>query len=178
MESDYLPHLFREWNIFHRIVTRVSFRGGWLIVRFRVEKNWIRDDFTFDLGKGSTSGATRDFHRCQCYAEQVSRADTHCERKTSGAVGVSVFCEMGEVGKTRVKNWARGTVLVEHGLELPRYGLWNVNNTGWNECCWNEGESGLESVVLQLEPVFITEIRIRILSILIFFFPTRPGYFW
>lgn len=72
----------------------------------------------------------------------------------------------------------RGTVLVEHGLELPRYGLWNVNNTGWNECCWNEGESGLESVVLQLEPVFITEIRIRILSILIFFFPTRPGYFW
>lgn len=37
---------------------------------------------------------------------------------------VSVFCEMGEVGKTRVKNWAASTVLRRtHELELPRYGL-------------------------------------------------------
>lgn len=34
----------------------------------------------------------------------------------------------------------------------------------------NEGESGLESVVFQLEPVFITEIRIRIDSRFLFSF--------
>lgn len=38
--------------------------------------------------------------------------------------GECILGEMGEVGKTRVKNWAASTVLRRtHELELPRYGL-------------------------------------------------------
>lgn len=178
MESDYLPHFFREWNTFDRYSSLFSRRRNRSWFYYRVEKNWVRDDFTFDLGKGSTSGATRDFHRCQCYAEQVSRADTHCERKTSGAVGVSVFCGMGEVGKTRVKNWARGG---EGDCSRRASSLWFMKRK----------QHGVKRVLLidvgtrekvglnrsfSSSSLYLLSRHEYEYSILIFFFSTRPGW--
>lgn len=134
----------------------------------RVEKNWVRDDFTFDLGKGSTSGATRDFHRCQCYAEQVSRADTHCERNTSG--GWVYFGWNGWSWKNSGEKLG-GLDCSSSNARARASSLWFMKRKqhgGWNECCRGTREKvGLESVVLQLESVFITEIwrmRMRIPS--------------
>lgn len=144
----------------------------------RVEKNWVRDDFTFDLGKGSTSGATRDFHRCQCYAEQVSRADTHCERNTSG--GWVYFAKWVKLEKLGWKIGRPRLFFVE--LELPRYGLWNVNNTGGEtsvveergrKWVWNRS---FYSSSLYLLPRY-EECECEYPPILIFFLPTRPACF-
>lgn len=59
----------------------------------------------------------------------VSVTRSRCPGRTLIANGIPVegeciLGEMGEVGKTRVKNWAASTVLRRtHELELPRYGL-------------------------------------------------------
>lgn len=86
----------------------------------RVEKNWGR--FHFRFGKRVDKWRHEGLSPVSVLREAGVQGG-HSLR-TEYQWRVSVFCEMGEVGKTRVKNWAASTVLRRtHELELPRYGL-------------------------------------------------------